>query len=101
MALMTTTRDVEFFNAVHELMKNTYPEMTERFGIWRIHQHFELGKDEVFHETSDSEKQESTLRIIKKSNLPQEAYPTTWKLTTQGPVVAEWCCDDASSRPKQ
>ncbi len=86
-------RDHAFFKAVHDLMKNQYPEMEDKFGIWRIHEHFELNADELFHETSDHETKESTLRIVKKKDLPQEAFASTWKLTGTEPIVATWCCD--------
>lgn len=76
-------------------MTNTYPEMTDKFGIWRVHQHFDLKEGEVFHETSNPHTRESVLKIIKQSELPQNAYATTWKLTSNGPIVAEWCCDDS------
>jgi len=92
-ALALNERDSEFFKDVYVLMKNKYPEMAEKFGIWRNHKHFELNDNEVFHETSNSETKESTLRIINKKDLPKEAFASTWKLTDSGPVVATWCCD--------
>jgi hypothetical protein len=79
------------------LMETSYPEMAERFGIWRVHNHFEMGEDEVLHETSDPKTKESTLRIIPKANLPQGAFASTWRLTAHGPVVAAWCCDHSST----
>jgi hypothetical protein len=87
-------RDTEFFQEVYSLMKNKYPEMEDKFGIWRSHQHFDLKEDEVLHETSNLATQESTLRIIKKKDLPEKAFASTWTLTKSGPVVATWCCDD-------
>jgi hypothetical protein len=87
-------RDNQFFDDVYFLMKNKYPEMIEKFGLWRAHQHFELEENEVFHETSDLNKRESTLRIIKKTDLPEHAFASTWKLTDRGPIAATWCCDD-------
>lgn len=97
MTLTTTEKDLEFFNAVYSLMINSFPEMAEKFGIWRIHEHFEPGQDEVFHETSDSQTRESTLKLIKKTALPPSAFASTWKLTKSGPIVANWCCDDSPS----
>lgn len=72
--------------------------MKERFGMWRVHQHFELKKDEVFHETSDPSKKESTLRIINKKDLPKNSFASTWRLASEGPIVATWCCDDAPTK---
>lgn len=92
--LSLNERDVQFFNDVHNLMKNKYPELVEKFGIWRSHQHFDLKEDEVFHETSDSNTRESTLRIIKKKDLPQGAFASAWNLSELGPIAATWCCDD-------
>jgi hypothetical protein len=52
-----------------------------------------LNEREVFHETSNFITKESTLRIIKKKDLPENAFATTWKLTEFGPVQQTWCCD--------
>lgn len=83
------------------LLVEKYPELYEKFGIWRAHQHFVLNEDEVFHETSNEETKESVLRIIKKSELPKTAFASAWHITNQGPVVATWCCDDSPlNRPK-
>jgi len=92
--LKLNERDIEFFQDVYSLMKNKYPGMEDRFGIWRVHQHFELEEDELFHETSDSKAKESVLKIVKKEDLSEKAFASTWKLTETGPVVATWCCDD-------
>jgi len=93
-ALALDERDLEFFKDVYNLMKNKYPEMEEKFGIWRNHQHFELAENEVLHETTNITTRESVLRIIDKNNLPNEAFASTWKLSETGPIVATWCCDD-------
>lgn len=86
-------RDTQFFGEVYELMKNKYPEMEEKFGIWRVHQHFELGADEVFHETSNEETKESVLKIVKKNDLPKNAFVSSWKLSQGRPTPQQWCCD--------
>lgn len=90
-----TKRDIEFFDEVTTLINTKYPDMKNKFGLWRDHQHFAISADEVFHETSDSMTKESTLRIIKKSDLPEGSFASTWRLTNNGPVVAAWCCDDS------
>jgi len=95
------SEELDFFNAVSELMDRSFPSMRERFGLWRIHQHFALAEGEVFHETSNSEIRESTLRIIKKEELPKTAFASTWKLTPQGPLVGTWCCDDIVTHPEK
>ena|GEM_PF-1882739 len=97
-AMNLTERDEAFFKDVFELIQTKYPDIKEKFGIWRAHQHFPLEKDEVFHETSDVKSRESTLKIIKKSELPENAFATTWKLSNEGPIVAAYCCD-LDSRP--
>ncbi len=92
-ALALNERDTEFFQEVYTLMKNKYPDMEDRFGIWRVHQHFELKENELFHETSNPETKESILKIIKTKDLPEKAFASSWRLTESGPVVATWCCD--------
>jgi len=94
MTACLSEQDTAFFQDVYALMKTKYPEMEEKFGMWRVHQHFDLKEDEAFHETSDSKMKESTLRIVRKEMLPQRAFASTWKLTKSGPAVATWCCDD-------
>jgi hypothetical protein len=92
-------RDFDFFNAVKKLITDSFPEMAERYGIWKVHQHFELKEDEVFHETSCEATRESTLKIIKRDELPNGAFASTWKIEDNQFVVANWCCDDIH-RPK-
>ena len=65
----TTELENEFFSAVFALMQTSYPEMAEQFGIWRVHNHFEIDEDEIFHETSNAETKESTLRSFQKNRL--------------------------------
>jgi hypothetical protein len=91
-AAILEERDLEFFNEVSELMNRKFPDMKEKFGIWRVHQHFELNSDEVFHETSNPMTRESTLRIIKKENLPKNAFVSSWSLK-DGFKPQTWCCD--------
>jgi len=93
MSANVTTRDEEFFNAVYSLMTKSFPDMIERFGIWRIHEHFQIDADETFHEISNHETKESTLRIVKKEELPESAVATSWRLSADGHAVATWCCD--------
>lgn len=94
-------RDHEFFAAISALIQNSFPEMAEKFGIWKVHQHFEIGEDEIFHETSNTSNRESTLRIIKKNELPEGAFPSTWKFENNKLVAATWCCDDSPiDRPR-
>ena len=82
-------------NEVPTFMDAKFPGMREKFGLWRVHQHFELKDDEVFHEVSNAKTQESTLRIIKKAELPANAFVSAWELTSEGPLAATWCCDDS------
>lgn len=98
-ASMLTERETAFFEDVHTMMKKSYPDLADQFGIWRVHQHFQPKEDEIFHETSNPETKESTLRLIKKSELPQNAFPSTWTLSEKGPVVASWCCDYGTKKP--
>ena len=93
MTTCLSKQDTDFFQDVYNLMKTKYPEMEEKFEIWRIHQHFNLQEGEVFHETSSPETKESTLRIIKKEDLPKQAFTSSWKLTKSGAEPAAWCCD--------
>lgn len=86
-------RDQAFFEAVYELLDKSFPELKEKYGIWRVHNHFPIKESELFHETSNPDTRESTLRIIKKDELPSEAFASAWKLSHQGPLVATWCCD--------
>lgn len=94
-----TESEEEILNSCYELMRERDPSMPNRFGIWRIHEHFQKKDDEVFHETSNAKTRESTLRIVPKHSLPKNAFPSTWKLTDNGPVVATWCCDGPTIRP--
>lgn len=88
-------REQELFNEIFHLMNTKFTDLKEKFGIWRIHNHFDINEDEVFHETSDPVTRESTLRIIKRKDLPQNAFASSWQLTDKGAVAALWCCDDA------
>lgn len=75
------------------LIDSKYPGMEQKFGIWKVHHHFDLAADEILHETSDPITKESTLRIIKRDALPQGAFASSWSLGSNGPEVHTWCCD--------
>lgn len=93
-ALNIDEKDTQFFKDVHDLMKSKYPEMIEKYGIWRVHHHFPLDSDEALYETSNANTKESTLRIIKKRELPQNSIISTWKFDEGGSSPSSWCCDD-------
>lgn len=68
--------------------------MREKFGLWKIHNHFNITDEQVFHESTNNEKQISVLNIINKKDLPENAYPTNWSLSKDllhKPL--QWCCD--------
>lgn len=90
---MLQQTEIDFFKDVKQLIDSKYPGMEEKFGLWKVHHHFDMEENEVLHETSDPATRESTLRIVKRENLPEHSFATSWKLTTQGPVVCSWCCD--------
>jgi hypothetical protein len=72
-------------------MNEKYPEMKEKFGMWRAHQHFDIQDNECFVETTDKTTKESTLKIAKKTELTGEVMGTRWVLTAEGPVAKQYC----------
>ncbi|MFZ4099494.1 MAG: hypothetical protein ACOYKZ_04110 [Chlamydiia bacterium] len=88
-----TSRDQAFFQAMEELFRTQFPDLIDRFGIWRVHHHFELTSHEVLHETTDLQARTSTLAIIPAEELPKTSVPSTWCLTEDGLNVVTWCCD--------
>lgn len=90
---MLCTREQEFFGAFSNLLEK-FEDLNGKFSLWKVHNHFPIMKDEVLHETSDSDKRESTTKVIKASQLPNNAFISQWVVLADGTVQAErWCCD--------
>jgi len=39
---MLQATELEFFNEVKRLMEEKYPGMEEKFGLWKVHSHFDM-----------------------------------------------------------
>jgi len=85
-------RESEFFGAYMKLLSE-YQDMDGRFGLWRIHKHFDINDDEVLHETSDAGNRVSTVNVIKKQDLPNHAFVSQWIVSSSGTKPGSWCCD--------
>ena len=73
-----------------------YPELKGKFGLSRLHDHFDLEDNEVLHETTDELTQVSVTRKIHRDELPNDAVPALFddgggNLMSVG--VRNWCCD--------
>jgi hypothetical protein len=88
-----TDRDQELFQAFEHLVSSQFPDLQERFGLWRVHHHFDVSANEVFYETSNDQSRTSTLQIVPVSELPAKAIPSCWSLKNGSLQVASWCCD--------
>ncbi|MEU7930235.1 hypothetical protein [Micromonospora echinofusca] len=52
-----------------------------RFGVWLLHQHFDLADDEMMLETVDKENRVLTTRPVKMSEISDgTSVETTWRL---------------------
>jgi hypothetical protein len=88
-----SSQEQAFFQAYANLLKK-YRHMNGKFGLWRVHQHHTIGDDELLHEVSDPVKRTSTIRVIKKNNLPDTAFASQWLIKANGTIKATvWCCD--------
>lgn len=88
-----TPREQQFFKAFSHLLQE-YDDMDGKFSLWKVHKHFTLQDNEVLHETSDTYKRESTVRVIDKSDLPQNAFVSQWLVSKDGSYIqSSWCCD--------
>lgn len=86
-------REQAFFQDFSALLKK-HADMDGKFSLWRVHQHHSLEDDEILHETSDLEQRTSTVRAIKKTELPEAAFASQWLIKADGSVeAAVWCCD--------
>lgn len=65
-----------------------------RFGLCLLHEHFEMGSDEVLLETHD--KQSRTLTMVPvKNDSGMVAKETSWHLMSEdGPVALTKCAED-------
>ena len=86
-------RDQAFFSAFQALITAQFPDLSERFGLWRVHQHFPQHEDQVLYETSNDESQTSCLRLIPSNALPDHAIPSTWMVSHSQLRVCSYCCD--------
>ncbi|MBA2651638.1 MAG: hypothetical protein H0U73_05155 [Tatlockia sp.] len=90
---MLSTREQEFFGAFSNLLKD-FEDFDGKYSLWKVHNHFSVMKDEVLHETSDSNRRESITSVIKADQLPDSAFVSQWVVLADGTVEPEkWCCD--------
>lgn len=69
-------------------------DLLNRFGVYFRHEHFPVAADEVVHEINDEQGRISLRRVLKANELPSQAFPTAWALSSSGAAKAEaWCCD--------
>jgi len=89
-----SVKEENMFSEISQIM-DKYPAAIQRkYGLWRVHHHFDMAPNELLHETSSHETKESTLKVIKKEDLPSGAFATTWSLSDKGkPQPVSWCCD--------
>lgn len=75
-------------------MLQEFEDMEGKFSLWKVHHHFPLQDNEVLHETSDLQKRQSTVSVIKSSALPDNAFISQWMVSKDGTYVGTtWCCD--------
>ena len=88
--------EFKFFKGYLALVRQ-YLELKGKFGIARLHDHFDLERDEVLLETSDEQSRTSVTRVVPRASLSAAAVPA---IISDGEghlgnvQVQSWCCDD-------
>jgi hypothetical protein len=81
------------FGEIFSILKK-YNGSTRAFGMQLIHTHFDVGYNEILHETHDEEKRILKIKPVFLSDVPQTAKPTAWGFSEMGkPKVIQMCCD--------
>lgn len=85
-----TDKDADCFRDIRDvLLKHS---ALHRFGMFLIHQHFEVAEDEALTELTDHEERTLTIVPRKKTEIdPRETVPTNWIFTATD-EVATTCC---------
>lgn len=73
-----------------------------RFGLSLLHQHFDIGSDEVLVESTDEKGRIQTIKPEKKSSLAGlPVTETSWRLDTGKPMMACVCISYADGHQHQ
>lgn len=95
--------DQALFNDLYDVLKKH--NALKRFGIMLLHQHFDIGSDEVLLETTDKHERTQLIQPVKKSDLARLDYiETSWRLDAgPKPLMACSCIkqgNDHSHQPR-
>jgi len=91
-ALGLANDEVQLFEELNKVMEK-YPHLNRKFGITLAHSHFEIGENEILHETHSVKDRTLSVRTIDKSEV-KNAHPTQWIFKEDGTIqVAQYCCD--------
>jgi hypothetical protein len=82
----------EMFTEIEKVFKK-YSGNTRRFGLFEMHTHFPLGKNEVLYETNDPVQRTHHVVTKTKDELGASAKPTQWIIEDNRVSVFQWCCD--------
>ncbi|CRL52078.1 hypothetical protein SB725_29245 [Pseudomonas sp. SIMBA_041] len=70
-------KDALFIGELCELLKRH--ENTERFGLFLLHDHFTMNRDEILLESNDPDARTLHMEVVKRENLPEGKF-TSWRL---------------------
>ncbi len=89
--------DLELFTELREVLSRH--GALKKFGIFLLHQHFEVAPDEVMMERTDVDNRRQLIEPVKIDTLKgKESIETSWRLDIDGPVMY---CRCYVTRPHQ
>jgi hypothetical protein len=68
--------------------------LSERYGVYDVHDHFPVKEGEVMHEINDQLGRVIVRRPVSVGDLPAAARSTAWLVGPDGSTTVDmWCCD--------
>jgi len=81
-----TENDHKLFSELRELLERH--GALKKFGVFLLHQHFEIAEDEVLLERTDVSNRRQRIEPVKIGSLAgMQAIETSWRFDDDGPVM--------------
>lgn len=83
-------QEIEMFNEISQILKK-YEGSCRKFGLFHVHDHFDIDKDEVLYETNNPTRRTHEV-VVKKKDDVKNAKPTQWVINNKKIEIKQYCC---------